>query len=114
MADFMAILWLKAVFLLLVLALPAPHQLRWGEVVDQKTELTETAEWVHTDWDWEPTLCFEPLRLEWREVDCGFMEYRKEWPLVYYLRLQSGERSEWVEVSDEQYSSAVIGEMFRR
>lgn len=100
--------------LILALLLCGPHELRHGECVDTKTELSWNAVWVHTDWDYEPVLRFDPLRLEMEEVELGYMDYERGFPLHYYVRLQSGDRSEWIEVDDWEYARAVIGEGFCR
>ena len=101
--------------LILALLLPLEHSLTHGEVVDTKTEMTPTPEWVNTGWEWEPTICFKPEPcFEWREVELGYTEYHAGMPLAYFVRLQSGDRSEWVEVTDEEYQQANIGEWFWR
>lgn len=114
MDDLVFMLWVKAVLLFIGMTICGPHELRWGECVDTKTEMSVNAEWVHCDWEWEPVLRFDPLRLEWEEVETGYTDYHMGPPLTYWVRLQSGDRSEWIEVQDWEYSQAVIGEMFSR
>lgn len=97
-----------------VALLCGPHPLTSGLCTDVKTEMSWNAVWVHTGWDWEPVLRFEPLRLEWEEVEEGYTTYERGFPMTYWVRLQSGDRVEWIEVDDWQYSQAVIGDYFSR
>lgn len=101
--------------LIAILLLCGPHPLTHGLCVDQKTELSVCEQWVHCDWDLELVLYFDPQpKLEIREVELGYMDYFRGPPVLYYLRLQSGDRDEWIEVEDWQYNQAIIGEEFDR